>query len=372
MSKKRRMTKKKKFKLLLVIELILLIVVIIGAVGATFVKSTLDGITTDKDFNEDNLQMNEVNSDKIDKYTNIAVFGVDSRKNVLKSGLSDMIMIVSINNKTKEVKVVSVYRDSYLLVDSKKEKFDKATHAYNGGAEQSVSMLNNNFDLNITDYVTVNFEAVYQAVDAVGGVDIEIDSKEQGDINRYIEELNRVNDTDSPYIYDTGVLHLDGIQATAYGRLRYIDSDYARTERQREVLMELFNKVKNCSVGQLKRLVELLSPKVLTSLSNGEILELALDVADYEIVDQAGFPFEKEGGKIGGIWYVIPNNLELSVKHLHMYLFEDEEYEPSAKVKSISAALDKKMGREANTKTTYTSSKEEDSQNSTKAGENLE
>lgn len=365
---KKRMTKKKKFRIILIIELVVLLLVIAATVLVKWGLGFLDDtIQRDETFNEDDLEMTEISSEKIDDYTNIAVFGVDSRKNVLEKGLSDMIMIASINNKTKEVKVVSVYRDSYLLVDSEKEKFDKATHAYNGGPTQSINMLNNNFDLNITDYVTVNFEAVYQAVDAVGGVDIEIDSREQGDINRYIEELNQINGTKSPYIYKTGVLHLDGIQATAYGRLRYIDSDYARTERQREVLMELFKKVKSSNVAQLKKLVELLAPKVLTSLTNNEILDLAMDVSSYDIVDQTGFPFELAGGKIGGVWYAVPNNLELSVKQLHAYLFEDDEYEPSEKVKKLSEELDDKMGREPNTETTFTLSAGEESTGETKA-----
>lgn len=370
MSKKKKpMTKVKKIKTIFIVEMVVLFLVVGATVAMKLGFGFLDdNIQRDENFHEDNLEITEIESEKIDNYINIAVFGVDSRKNVLEKGLSDMIMVVSINKQTKEAKVVSVYRDSYLLVDSEKEKFDKATHAYNGGAERSVNMLNNNFDLNITDYVTVNFEAVYQAVDAVGGVDIEIDSKEQGDINRYIEELNQVNKTKSPYIYDTGVLHLDGIQATAYGRLRYIDSDYARTERQREVMMELFNKVKNSSVAQLKKLVELLAPKVLTSLTNSEILDLALDVASYEIIDQTGFPFEFSGGSVSGSWCVVPNNLELSVKQLHAYLFEDEEYEPSQKVKALSAALDDKMGREPNTETTFTLSAEEEDTSNTKAG----
>ncbi len=371
MSKKRRMTKKKKFKLMLVIEMIVLVLVVVGAIGATIVKSTLDKIDTDEDFNEENLDISDINSEKIDEYINIAVFGVDSRKNYLEEGLSDMIMVASIHKKTKEVKVVSVYRDSYLLQgrgEGKDERFDKATHAYRYGAENSINMLNQCFDLNIKDYVTVNFEAVYMAVDAVGGVDIDISKKEQGDINRYIEELNRVNKTDSPYIYDTGVLHLDGIQATAYGRLREIDTDYKRTERQREVLMQLVKKVQNSSAGQLKKLVEKLAPKVLTSLSKKEILDLALDAPNYEIADQAGFPFEhdKDSGKIKGVWYLVPDNLEMSTKQLHSYLFDDDEYEPSARVKAISEALDDEVGREANTETTYfTSSTEEDSEDST-------
>lgn len=371
MSRKNQRRKKRKFKIILIVELILLVVVVLGAIVAKVGMGYLNNIQKDDEFDEDNLNMS-VNSEKIDNYTNFAVFGVDSRDNGLKRGLSDMIMIVSIHNKTKEVKVVSVYRDTYLMYDMEEEKFKKATDVYNkGGAEMSVNMLNNNFDLNITDYVTVNFEAVYKAVDAVGGIDIDISEKEQSDINRYIEELNKINGTKSPYIYDTGVLHLDGIQATAYGRLRMIDTDYKRTERQREVMMALFEKVKSASVGQLKNLVELLSPMVLTSMKNSEILDLALDVASYEIVDQTGFPFEKTAGKNPktGKDCVYVNNLELSVKQLHFHLFEDEEYEPSDTVKDISAKMDENLGREANTETTFTFSAEKTTEADTKAAE---
>lgn len=371
MAGKRHRRKKRRFKIILAVELVLLVVVVLGAIVAKVGMGYLNKIQRDDDFDEDNLDT-DVDSEKIGEYTNIAVFGVDSRDNGLKRGLSDMIMIVSIHNKTKEAKVVSVYRDSYLMYDMEKEKFTKATEVYNkGGAELSVNMLNQNFDLDITDYVTVNFEAVYKAVDAVGGVDIDISEAEQKDINRYIEELNKINGTKSPYIKKTGVLHLDGIQATAYGRLRMIDSDYKRTERQREVMMALFEEVKSASVGQLKDLVELLSPMVLTSLTNSEILDLALDVAGYSIVDQSGFPFEKTAGKNAktGADCVYADNLEMSVRQLHYYLFADAEYEPSEKVKEISAIMDDKLGREANTKTTFMFSDEEPAQTDTKAAE---
>ena len=368
--KKKRMTKKKKFKLVLAVELLLLIVVIAGAILVTFAKNSMDRIERDIDFNVDKVQISNHTSEVIDNYTNIAVFGLDSRKNNLDRALSDMIMIVSINNETKKVKVVSVYRDTLLLFGEDGDmNFEKATHAYNkGGGEWAVRMLNENFDLNITDYVAVNFDAVYSGVDAVGGVDIDISSKEQKDINRYIEELNKVNGTHSPYIYETGVLHLDGIQATAYGRLREIDSDYARTERQREVMMELFNSVKGASVSKLKKLVDILAPKILTTLSNSELLDMALDVASYDIVDTTGFPFEFKGGlhpthsKKG--WVVMPDNLTLSVKQLHKYLFEDENYEPSEVVKEISAKMDKELGRQENTKTTmYNTDNTDESEN---------
>lgn len=373
MAKKKRMTKKKKFKVMLIVELVLLILVIAGAIVATFMNNKLKKIEKDTDFSEEGISSNNTNSEVIDNYMNIAVFGLDSRKNDLKKGLSDMIMVASINKKTKDVKIVSVYRDTLLYMgDDDDMVFEKATHAYSkGGAEMAVKMLNENFDLNIKDYITVNFDAVYSAVDAVGGVDIEIDSREQSDINRYIEELNNVNKTKSPYIYDTGVLHLDGIQATAYGRLRYIDSDYARTERQREVLMELFNSVQHASKGTLNKLVDTIAPKVLTSLDNSEILSMVLDVANYNIVDTTGFPFEFKGGKHPKYpkkgWVVQPDNLTLSVVQLHEYLFDDKDYDPSNTVKAYSEKLDKELGRVENTKTTMhetTTSNSEDGKDS--------
>ncbi len=372
--KKKRMTKKKRFKLLLVVELVLLVVVIAGAILATVAKNYMGKIKRDEDFNVENIKPGEHNSEYIKEYTNIAVFGVDSRDNELKKALSDMIMIVSINNNTKQVKVVSVYRDSFLLFGEVGDmKFDKATHAYSkGGGEWAVRMLNENFDLDITDYVTVNFDAVASAVDAVGGVDIDISSGEQQAINPYIEEVNKVNGTNSPYIYKTGMLHLDGTQATAYGRLRF-DSDYARTDRQREVMMELFKSVKGASAGTLKKLVDTLSPKILTTLDNGEILDMALDAGSYDIVDTRGFPFEFKGGyppNYSG-WTEMLDNLTLSVKQLHRHLFEDEDYEPSDRVKEISAMMDKRLGRQENTKTTMydTTESEEGAEEKTKAGE---
>lgn len=368
--KKKRMTKKKRFKALLVVELILLVVVIVGAILATVAKNYMGKIDRDEDFDVEKIQPDNTTSEAIKEYTNIAVFGLDSRKNELKTGRSDMIMIVSINNTTKKVKIVSVYRDSFLLIGEEgDQKFDKATHAYNGGGERSVRMLNENFDLDITDYVTVNFDAVASAVDAVGGVDIDISSGEQKAINPYIEEINKVNKTKSPYIYKTGVLHLDGTQATAYGRLRF-DSDYARTDRQREVLMELFKSVKDASAGTLKKLVDMMAPKILTTLNNGEILNMALDVGSYDIVDTRGFPFEFEGGypPNSNAWVEKIDNLTLSVKQLHKHLFDDDDYEPSDRVKEISKMLDKRLGRQENTKTTMYDTQDE-GEEKTKAGE---
>ncbi len=376
--RRRRASKKKKMKKVLILEFVLLILIIAGAVLAPTASRLMKSYNKMQrtDVNDEEIGINkEIESENIEEYRNIAVFGVDSRDNSMERGLSDMIMIVSIHNTTKEIKVVSVYRDTFLMMEEKGDEktFRKATEVYNkGGYELSLKMLNTNFDLNITDFVTVNYEAVYQAVDAVGGVEIDISEKEKSDINRYIDELNQINGTKSKHITKTGPQHLDGIQATAFGRIRKIDSDFNRTERQREVMMELYKEVKGASVSELTKLVDVLAPNVLTSLSNKEILSLAKDVVNYEIVDQRGFPFELTTPSYKGSDIVAVDNLTLSVKQLHNHLFADEEYEPSAKVKEISKALDRVLGRQENTKTTmYSTAAKENSQSqsaTTKAG----
>lgn len=376
MAKKKRMTKKRRIKRRIVTVFILLVLIVVGVTVGPMAVRLIKGYNSlqrTENIDSKDAGINEdLNSKFIDEYTNIAVFGVDSRDNNLERGLSDMIMIVSINNKTKDIKVASVYRDSYLMwkEENGKMKFRKATEVYNqGGYEMSLKMLNTNFDLNITDFITVNFEAVYMAIDAVGGVEIDVSKSEafgggEGHmLNDYIDELNRINKTKAKHITKAGVQTLNGIQATAYGRIRYMDSDYNRAERQRKVLMALFEKVKDSSFNDLSKLIEQLSPKILTSLSDKEILSLAKDVSGYKIADQTGFPFEQtvvHHSSKGDI--VVADNLTLSVKQLHEYLFGDEDYEPSAKVKSISKALDKDLGRQENTKTTmHSSSAAEDS-----------
>lgn len=151
-------------------------------------------------------------------------------------------MLANINNDTKEVKLVSVYRDTYL--DTGDGIFQKCNAAYaKGGPEQAISMLNVNLDLNITDYVTVDFNSIIECVDLLGGVDMEITDDEASLMTGYIRELNELTGNKAENLTQGGTYTLNGVQACAYARIRYGGGDdYRRTERQRTVLTAMVKK----------------------------------------------------------------------------------------------------------------------------------
>lgn len=291
------------------------------------------------------LHMNDkvVESEVLKGYTNVALFGVDSRTRDLKiKTRSDTMMIASINNETKEVKLVSVYRDTYLNQMGSSESYGKcnASYAY-GGADQAIQMLNANLDLDIKDFVTIGFEGVRDIVDALGGVYIDVDTDELKHINNYqrsmVESMDDI-DTFIP-VEEPGRQLLNGLQATAYCRIRYTaGSDFKRTERQREVIMACMEVAKTSSVDKLTKAFMNLSSEVYTSFTEDEIISLLGAITEYSIIDQGGFPTAGHitTGMIGQASCVIPINLEENVVWLHEFLFGEEGYEVSENVKKYS------------------------------------
>lgn len=278
-----------------------------------------------------------------DIYRNIVLFGVDSREKVLLNGTrSDTIMIASVNEKTQEVKIVSLYRDTFLNVGE--NTYNKANVAYAyGGPSRAVEMLNNNLDLNITDYVTVGFSGLIDIVDAVGGIAINLTEEEVGYLNSYqicmAEELGR----EYVPVEVAGEQVLNGMQATAYCRIRYTaGSDFKRTQRQRDVLIQILEKAKTMSLVEMNVAIDAILPKVATSLDIKEILEIASNAKDYTVVDNTGIPFKKNlvgafVGKKGSC--VVPYDLEENVIQLHQFLYNDEDYEPSETVKRYNEEI---------------------------------
>lgn len=276
-------------------------------------------------------------------YRNIVLFGVDSREKVLLNGTrSDTIMIASVNEQTQEVKLVSVYRDTFLNIGE--DTYNKANVAYAyGGPSRAVEMLNKNLDLEITDYVTVGFSGLIDTVDAVGGVMIKLTEEEVGYLNSYqicmAEELGR----EYIPVEHAGEQVLNGMQATAYCRIRYTaGSDFKRTQRQREVLIRILEKAKTMSFVEINAAIDAILPKVATSLDMKEILEIAANAREYTVVDNTGVPFKKNlvgalVGKKGSC--VIPYDLEENVIQLHQFLYHDEDYEPSETVKQYNEAI---------------------------------
>lgn len=347
--KEEKQTKKKSIvvtilKVLLVIILILAMIISgVIAFAYWYVTDKLDKVQQ-VEINVDDLEIEEQVEEQLTGYRNIALFGVDSRSsNLGKGNRSDCIIIASINNDTKEVKLLSVYRDTYVQIDG--YGLDKITHAYSyGEAPLALKTLNTNFDLNIKEFVTVNFDAVAEAVDALGGIEMPITSAEVKYINGYINETSRVTGKKSNYITQAGTYTLDGVQAVSYGRIRYTEGgDYKRTERMRDVIEAMFKKLKTKNVGEINNILDQVLPKIYTNISTSEMISMIPQVMKYNITDSIGWPYETRGISLDR-WYGVPITLQSNVTRMHQELFNEQDYVPSSKVQEISNKIVKKTG----------------------------
>ncbi len=309
--------------------------------------------------NWDTINMEEIEVNNLDEeteellsnYTTIALFGVDNRSNGnLDSGNSDTIMLVSINNDTKDVKMVSVQRDTYLQITE--GTYRKCNYAYNhGGVETAISMLNTNLDLKISGYVAVDFYALATIVDDLGGLELEITQKMidtnnpetgQNALAGYIAEVENVLNYypnqedgwkyDDCYFSSPGTYTLNGAQVVGYCRNRYaVDNDYGRAENQRMVVKMIVEKVKKADLGTINKIADDVLPKISTSLSRTQVLSMATSVADYNIAESSGFPFALKtttvSKKTGSV--VVPCTLASNVSTLHEFLYEQEGYDPT-------------------------------------------
>ena len=279
-------------------------------------------------------------------YLNIALFGIDSTstsvKALEKGYRSDCIMIASINQDTGEVRLVSVYRDTYL--NTGKDTFQKCNAAYSiGGGNAAVSMLNANLDLDITSWMAVSYRALADAIDSLGGVYIEIDDAEIGQTNAYQGAVAEILGENYVPLAETGYQKVNGLQAAGYCRVRYTaGDDFKRAERQREVLQALVEVAKTASSDKLVETFNKVSGNVLTSIDSDTLLSLVKNISKYTIVDEGGFPDEsmRTTGTIGAKGScVIPTSLSSNVIWLHKFLFNDDEYTPSGTVEEYSARV---------------------------------
>ena len=312
---------------IIVLVLVIILAILVGIIFG-FINSKLSKMQT-VDLNEDDLSVSSQVEENLAEYRNIAIFGIDSREDTYSKGnRSDCIIIASINNNTKEVKLLSVYRDTYVNIEG--HGLDKITHAYSyGEAPLAIKTLNSNLDLNIKEFVTVNFDAVKDIIDSIGGIQMQITS----------EEVSHISG-----ITQAGTYNLTGEQALAYARIRYAEGgDYKRTERMRDVLTAVANKVKTMNVSQLNNLVDEILPRVYTNITAGDIFSLFPSVASFNITESKGWPYETKGITLDR-WYGVPVTLESNVKQLHQELFGETDYEPSETVKTISNSIVQKTG----------------------------
>jgi len=338
------------------------IIIILGMVGVLYyvMKHTRTADDEGPIFAEFNADPSEIGiSDSVlrsageggamEGYTNIALFGVDALSSkgsdLLKGYRSDTIMIASINNATGEVTLVSVYRDTYLNLGN--DSYNKCNAAYaKGGATQAVTMLNANLDLNITNWVTVSYKALATVVDDLGGIMINVESNEIDHLNNYqiavAQAIGMPEDSITP-VRETGYQLLNGMQAASYCRIRYTDgNDFKRTERQREVLEAILAEAQTRDAATLTSIFTDVMNYTYTSFDEKTLLDMVLNVRDYRIVRDGGFPSMDMMAGANLKAYgdcVIPTSLEDNVIWLHEYLFNDVNYVPSDQVRTFSAYI---------------------------------
>ena len=342
-TKKRKKAKMITFAIEAAILIVLLIVLYVLNRTELLSKVTYDEEVVQESVNE----LTKETLEKMEEYTNIALFGLDTRQagSLGKGNRSDTIMVASINNDTKDVKIVSVYRDSYLNLAN--DKYRKCNEAYSvGGPEQAVAMLNMNLDLKIDHYMSVDFLAVSEVVDLLGGIEIDVDEYEIEHLNNYTVETSKVTGKKTQKLTKTGLQTLDGVQATSYCRIRYTaGDDFKRTERQREVLETIAKKAKTMSVSQLDEIIKKVFPMCATNMTVDQLLAIAADGLSYNIVGTSGFPFDVVTDSVGSAGScVVPVDMEKNVSQLHKYLYDAENYQPSETVVKISDKIKNDTG----------------------------
>lgn len=294
----------------------------------------------------------------------IALVGVDARgvegSELAESMNSDTIILCCIDHDKQEIRMVSIMRDTWMNMAKYTDEyyeFDKANSAYNrGGPESMLSMLNTNLDFALTDYVTVNFKALADAIDVLGGLDIEMTNAEcvhANNYNREVSEAQGVEYEAIPYDEDLGddyseVRHVSGALATSYARIRYGGGDDAkRTSRQRIVINLMVQKLKQ-NPTKIPEILDKVMGNVSTSLTKNEILELGMHAVTYTMGTSYAYPFQLCYGEnvvnALGEDVVIPVTLEFNVRELHEYLYPGLSYEPSAAVTGYSDYIARKSG----------------------------
>ena len=343
--------RKKRRKVLFILEIIVLLLFIGGLYVYGQISAKLDKIDIQEtDLQEQDIVTND-QAPQMTGYTTYALFGLDNRsKNEkLNTENSDTIIIASINNDTKAVKLVSVYRDTLLNV--KDDTYSKANAAYAlGGPAQAVNMLNTNLDLNITDYVSIDFDALVTVIDCLGGLDIPLSYAEIVHMNNYcVETAEETGKSYTPVELPepkpedqeaiVGTYHLNGVQATSYCRIRYTASlDMGRTERQRRVIQMIVDKAKKAGLSTIFDIMDQVFPMVKTSVSKTEILKLIPAMIGYCIDETTGFPQDYKFATVKGS-VIVPTTLDSNVLKLHQFLYGNTNYTPTQDVLNKSAQI---------------------------------
>lgn len=342
--RERQKRRRRKLGAMLAVEFVLLLLLGVGVWGLGKLDKIQDLGVDAKDIQVND--MDDATEEVLKGYTNIALFGIDTREmgDLGKGNRSDTIMIASINNDTKEVKLVSVYRDTYL--NHGDDVYWKCNEAYaKGGPTQAMSMLNQNLDLNIKYFVSVDFLALIRTVDLLGGIEVDVQKDEWELVNAYMLETTYVTQVYGATLETYGLQTLYGLQATSYCRIRATaGNDFRRTERQRTVLKLIAEKAKKASLGTINSIIDEVFPLIATNIPKAEMLSMAASMMSYEMGETGGFPSSLENVKINKADIVAPADLEYNVRELHRFLFDEEDYYPSPTVLKYSDQISADTG----------------------------
>ena len=341
--------RKKGHKGLLVFSIIV-IVLIAAILSAYFFVIGKINLVNNVEINKDNLAINNNANEELKGYRNIALFGIDSRAedDYGEGNRSDCIIIASINQDTKAVQLISIYRDTYVQIEN--HGLDKITHAYSyGGPELALNTLNANLDLNIEEFVAVNWKAVADAVDLLGGVTIDVEKNEISQINKYVYETAKSVGKKAKRVTKSGEQTLNGVQAVTYARIRKTSGgDYKRAERMRTVIEAMVDEAKTKSLSELNEIANEILPEISTNISATEILSLIPTALSFNIDKSIGWPYETKEYSHNG-WYGIPVTLKSNVEKLHKEVFGQEDYEPSETLLEINKKIINRTGYTSDT-----------------------
>lgn len=337
----------KKKKIFVPIIIVLVVIAVVGIGGYLAINSKLSKIKITKipqnpsDLSIDTKKFNDNTKDISKNYTNILLMGADSRNPETDPGLVDSIMILTLDKAHNKIKMTSLMRD--MLIDNIQGEGatagttqDRINVIYkqgggkNGGGQYSIKAINSNFDMDIKDYIKVDFTHFDKIVDAVGGIDMDVSADEVEVANGYIREVAKLEGITPPLLTQSGMQHLNGIQALGYSRIRYVGrTDFQRTERQRAVLTQVFKKLSSLNITDATTALDTIFPDVETSLSKADILSEITYIVTNRVrtIDQFRLPEDKPGynyTKMINDTYFLGWDKALNVADLHQFIFEGD------------------------------------------------
>ena len=353
-NKEKKQKKKKKHTVLKIIIALAMLLVIAAAVVVGYVYNWVGeefDLMNHIDINKEKLAITDEAEKNLKDYRNILILGIDKRKGQdIEICRSDAMIIVSIHKKTGKVKMVSVVRDSFLQLDEKGELIiDKLTHAHAfGGPENTMRAINRNLDLNIKEFIRIDWQTVADTVDSLGGLELEVHESEIKQMNKYIKDTNKSLEGDKTEIKKAGKQTLNGIQTVTYCRIRKSDGDKERAGRYRTALVAAINKMRKAGPKVIDKTADTVLPQITTNISSESLRQMLIKYYNMKIEDSVGWPYTWDGALINGVWYDVPITLISNNEDLYKDVFGQDKYEPSDKVKEIHEQIIMESGYDEN------------------------